>query len=253
MLAVVLAGNSIANAQEGRPKPAVDAGQAAPPESSELKSIFNGESLEGWDGDSRLWSVRDGVLHGETTPTVAASGNTFLIWQGGTTEDFELRLSFRCNATNNSGIQYRSQHITDNDPPNAWVLRGYQHELRNEVEFPDVSGFIYGEGLSGRGRICLVGERAHMEDGKKVVTAQLIDNDEFRKLFRLDDWNEIVIIARGRHLLHYMNGRLILDFTDAADLALTSGALGLQLHAGKPMWAEFKDIRFSALSNTSAK
>lgn len=246
MLAVGLVDNSIARAQEKSSKPAVEAPQAAPPESSDLTSIFNGESLEGWDGDPRLWSVRDGVVHGETTATEAANRNTFLIWQGGTTGDFELRLSFRCNATNNSGIQYRSQHITGKDAPNAWVLRGYQHELRNEVDFPDVSGFIYGEGLNGRGRICLVGEKAHMVDGKKVVIDSLINNDEFRELFRLGDWNDVVIIAQGRHLRHYMNGRLILDFTDSEDLALLSGVLGLQLHAGKPMWAEFKDIRIAA-------
>ncbi len=86
-----------------------------------------------------------------------------------------------------------------------------------------------------------------MVDGKKVVTASVIKQDEFRKLFRLDDWNDVVIIAQGRHLRHYMNGRLILDFTDAEDLALSSGVLGLQLHAGKPMWAEFKDIRIAAI------
>ena len=31
------------------------------------QSLFNGRDLEGWDGDKRLWSVRDGVIHGETT------------------------------------------------------------------------------------------------------------------------------------------------------------------------------------------
>ena len=76
-----------------------------------FKTIFNGKDLSGWDGDTELWSVKDGVIHGETTPEKKANGNTFLIWEGGTTKDFELRLSFRCNATNNSGIQYRSTRI----------------------------------------------------------------------------------------------------------------------------------------------
>lgn len=250
-VATLLAGLGVATqycaAQEAQQTPQAAAAQAAPSESPELKSIFDGESLAGWAGDTRLWSVRDGVIHGETTSAKAAKGNTFLIWQGGKTGDFELRLSFRCNATNNSGIQYRSKHIDAEQASNAWVLRGYQHELRNELDFPNVSGFIYGEGLAGRGRICLVGEQAHMVDGKKEVTATLIDQDEFRELFRLDDWNDVVIIAKGERILHYMNGRLILDFTDAPDLALTTGVLGLQLHAGKPMWAEFKDIRIADL------
>ena len=87
--------------------------QTAPEEKPGMRSLFNGKDLTGWDGDLRLWSVKDGVIHGETTKENAAKGNTFLIWQEGETKDFELRLSFRCNATNNSGIQYRSEHLTE--------------------------------------------------------------------------------------------------------------------------------------------
>jgi Domain of Unknown Function (DUF1080) len=54
----------------------------------------------------------------------------------------------------------------------------------------------------------------------------------------------VIIVAKGNHVQHYMNGKLILDFTDnAPDLALLEGVLAVQLHAGKPMWAEFKNIR----------
>ncbi|MCB9939921.1 MAG: DUF1080 domain-containing protein [Planctomycetaceae bacterium] len=222
---------------------AADDAQTAPAEPSDMKQIFNGKDLAGWDGDTRLWSVKDGVIHGETTAENAANGNTFIIWQDGTTKDFELRLSFRCNATNNSGIQYRSKHITEGNVRNKWVVRGYQHEIRNENKLPNVSGFIYDEG-GKRGRICLVGEKATWgEDGKKV-TGSLIDAESYEKLFKLDDWNDVVIIAKGNHIQHYTNGRLVLDFTDnAPDLALLDGILALQLHAGKPMWVEFKDIR----------
>ncbi len=219
-----------------------------PAESPALKSIFNGRDLSGWDGDERLWSVRDGVIHGETTDEIKANGNTFLIWKDGTVKDFELRLSFRCNANNNSGIQYRSKHIVDDKVKNKWVVRGYQHELRNEVEFPNISGFIYDEGGT-RKRICMVGERATWgADGKQVIGDALITSDDFKKHFKLDDWNEVVIIAKGNHIQHFMNGRLILDFTDAdPKLALSEGILAVQLHAGKSMWAEFKNIRLAEL------
>jgi len=227
--------------------------QRLPKEAADMQRIFNGKNLEGWSGDTRLWSAKDGVIRGETTEENKANGNTFLIWTGGKTTDFDLRLSFRCNASNNSGIQYRSKHITDGSVKNDWVLRGYQHELRNEIDFPSVSGFIYGEGLAGRGRICLVGEKAEMKDGQKVVTETLINNDDFKQLFKLDDWNDVVIIARGRRIRHFMNGKLILDFTDAPDMVLKEGQLGLQLHAGKPMWVEFKDIRIKELEPRKPK
>ena len=221
----------------------------APPESDDMKVIFNGKNFDGWNGDPRLWSVRDGVIHGETTKDVSTKGNTFLIWKDGTLKDFELRLSFRCTASNNSGIQYRSKHITEGKPRNKWVVRGYQHEIRNEDTVPNVPSFIYDEGgmTGGRGRICMVGEEAVWEDDGKKVIRNLITNEEFKELMKVDEWNDVVIIAKGRQIRHYLNGRLVLDFTDHPDRALTEGVLALQLHAGKPMWAEFKNIRIRNL------
>jgi len=226
-------------------------GQDAAAEEGDYVEMFDGKTLDGWDGDPRLWTVRDGVIRGETTPENKANGNTFLIYQGGPYKDFELRVSFRCTNKNNSGIQYRSRHITGEKARNKWVVYGYQHEVRNEVDFPNVSGFMYGEGI-GRGRICLVGEKAvwTKDQGKKVLDT-LITEDEFKKLFRLDDWNDVVIVARGNHIQHYMNGRLILDFVDESDQALDEGIVALQLHAGAPMWAEFRDLKIKELDEAS--
>ena len=227
---------------------AEDGSQTAPEESGDMQRLFNGEDLSGWDGDPQLWSVRDGVIHGETTEENRANGNTFLICEQTRTKDFELRLSFRSSATNNSGIQYRSRHITEGNPRNKWVVRGYQHEVRNEENLPNVAGFIYDEG-GGRGRICLVGEKAVWEagEGKQVIEDDLVTAEEFKELFRLDDWNDVVIVAKDNRIRHYLNGRLILDFTDDPELALLDGILALQLHAGAPMWVEFNDIRIKSL------
>jgi len=222
-------------------------GTTAPSESPGMQILFNGKDLAGWDGDPRLWSVKDGVIHGETTAENKATGNTFLIWKGGTLKDFDLRLSFRCNATNNSGIQYRSKHITEGNPRNQWVVRGYQHELRNEVKFPSVSGFIYDEG-GKRGRACLIGEEAVWSaDGKKEVKSKLITQEEFEKLFKLSDWNDVIIVAKGNRIQHFLNGRQILDFIDNDPTAAKEGILAVQLHAGNPMFAEFKNIRLKVL------
>jgi hypothetical protein len=221
--------------------------QMAPAESDDMKVLFNGKDLTGWDGDSRLWSVKDGVIHGQTTDENKANSNTFLICGEGGLKDFELRLSFRVSTANNSGIQYRSKHITEK-ARNDWVVRGYQHEIRNSDKLPSVSGFIYEEG-GKRGRMCMVGEKAVWEeDGKKEVTGELIDDAEYETLFKVDDWNDVIIIAKGPRLQHYMNGRLILDCTDNhPELKKPEGIIALQLHAGSPMWAEYKDIRLKKI------
>ncbi|MAI31570.1 MAG: hypothetical protein CBE00_03215 [Planctomycetaceae bacterium TMED240] len=218
---------------------------AAKPDSDGMKVIFNGKDLKGWDGDPRLWSVRDGVIHGETTDKKSAKGNTFLIWEGGQLKDFELQLSFRCTANNNSGIQYRSVRVPQgNRVGNKWVVKGYQHEIRNEDTFPNVPGFIYDE-RGKRGRICLVGETATWTaEGKNVEEERLIDAAGFKDLMKVDDWNDVKIIAKGNRIQHFLNGKKILDFTDEhPEMAFSEGILALQLHAGKPMWTEFKDIR----------
>jgi hypothetical protein len=219
------------------------------PEESGMEKIFNGKDLTGWDGDPRLWTVKDGVIHGETTAEKKAQGNTFLICKKGVLKDFELRLSYRLNASNNSGIQYRSQRIGDD--PKKWVVRGYQHEIRNENKFPNVSGFIYSEGgIAGKGRLVLCGEKAvRGADDQKTVTEKLIDEEGYQKLFNLDGWNDVIIIAKGNHLCHYLNGKKILDYTDNSPKALKEGIIALQLHAGKPMWAEYKDIRIKELQD----
>jgi hypothetical protein len=60
----------------------------------------------------------------------------------------------------------------------------------------------------------------------------------------VDDWNDVVIIAKGKNIKHFLNGQLVVDFTDnEPKLAASEGILALQLHAGAPMWVEFKNIR----------
>jgi hypothetical protein len=213
----------------------------AKPDADGFVSIFNGKDLAGWEGDPRLWSVKDGAIRGETTAEKPANGNTFLIYKGGTAADLDLRVQFRLSATNNSGIQYRSKHVTDGR--NQWVVRGYQGEVRNQNQPPDVSGFIYDEG-GRRGRLCLVGEKAVWENGRKTVTGSTCTPEQFKTAFKLDDWNEYRIVARGDNIKQFINGVQTVDFTDREPgLALKEGIIALQLHAGRPMWVEFKDIR----------
>ncbi|MBP5226923.1 MAG: DUF1080 domain-containing protein [Kiritimatiellae bacterium] len=241
-MCAVLAAAGIGFAQEAEMAPAEPAG---------MVRLFNGKDLTGWEGDPTLWSVRDGAIHGETTKEHPAKGNTFLILKEGEFGDFELRLSFRVSRENNSGVQYRSEwRPAKPTDQNRWRMKGYQHEIRNSDKLPNVAGFVYDEG-GKRGRMCLVGERGTWEEGpddpkqagKEKTLGKVITQEAFAKLVKLDDWNEVVIIAKGRQLKHYLNGRLIMDFTDTPERATLKGKIGFQLHAGTPMWTEFKDIR----------
>lgn len=201
---------------------------------SEFRTLFNGRDLTGWDGDRRYWSVRDNCLRGETTLAALPLGNTFLIWRGGTLKDFELRLKFRLR-NGNSGVQYRCKDL------GKWVVSGYQAEIENKQ---GKAGFLYEE--KGRGWVARVGEKVEAgPDGKLKVTGELAKKDALiaQGYYRMGDWNEYRIVARGNRVEHWLNGFQTIDFTDhdAARRAL-DGLLALQIHAGPPMLVEFKDI-----------
>ena len=46
---------------------AAGSGQRAQAAEDGFKSIFNGKDLTGWNGNPKLWSVRDGAITGQTT------------------------------------------------------------------------------------------------------------------------------------------------------------------------------------------
>jgi hypothetical protein len=205
-------------------------------------SLFNGKDLEGWQGDPVRWSVQDGAITGRTTPETVLKGyNTFLIWQGGQPGDFELRLKFKLQG-GNSGVQYRSKLLD----PGRFIVGGYQADIDSSGRY---TGINYEE--KGRGINAERGQKVEIDaDGKKHVIATLGDKDELLKKIKSDDWNDYVIIARGNHLTHIINGETMSEVIDnQSSKAASSGILALQLHAGPPMTIQFKDVRLKELKS----
>ena len=79
-------------------------------------SLFDGKSLAGWDGDTNLWSVKDGAIY--INPTCEKPTNTvYLVWQGGEVGDFDLKLEMKGTGAINGGLQYRSWITSDPNSP----------------------------------------------------------------------------------------------------------------------------------------
>lgn len=209
-----------------------------------FKSLFNGKDLTGWDGNPKLWSVKDGAITGETTET-RITHNTFLIWTNGTVGDFELRCSFRlvpgdAKGFANSGVQYRSQVVD----PAGWVVHGYQADMEAG---PNYTGILYEEGI--RGILATRGEKVMWDkDCKKQVTGSVGDAKAIEASIKKGEWNDYVILAKGNHLQQFVNGQMTVDVTDECESKrAANGILALQLHAGPPMLVQFKDIRLKKL------
>ena len=211
-----------------------------------FESIFNGKDLTGWDGNPKLWSVKEGAITGQTTAQNPAKGNTFLIWKQGEVADFELRCSFRLAPGDdkgfaNSGIQYRSKVM---DPDN-WVVGGYQADMEAG---PTYTGILYEERMT-RGIMAARGEKVVWDkDCKKQVVGSVGNAAEIEAAIKKGGWNDYVIIAQGNHLQQFINGKQTVDVTDDCESKRAmSGIIALQLHAGSPMMAQFKNIRLKKL------
>ncbi len=86
-------------------------------------SLFDGQTLNGWDGDPRFWSVKDGAIYVQAT-CEKPTGTIYLIWQGGEPGDFELKWEFKATGRDNGGMQYRSYITGDSNVAFKYPGRG---------------------------------------------------------------------------------------------------------------------------------
>ncbi|MBT4694603.1 MAG: DUF1080 domain-containing protein [Planctomycetaceae bacterium] len=198
----------------------------------EFRSIFNGKDLSGWKGDMTRWSVKDGAITGTTTNERALPYNQFLIWDG-TVDDFVFKAEFRLVGENNSGVQYRSQAIVGSGD---FRIKGYQADIHAK---PEYTGMLYDEG--GRGIVAQRGQRVVVNDkGEKNVIATLgpvVQED-------LTKWTTLEIRAVGNRLVHSINGKVTVDITDDDSKNREfKGLLALQIHRGKPMVIQFRNLK----------
>ncbi len=203
-------------------------------------SMFDGKTLNGWEGDTRYWSVQDGNLVGEITPDTVIKSNTFIIWRGGSPRDFELKVDYRITPSGNSGINYRSVTVADKvTPANQFAMRGYQCDI-------DGRNVYTGQNYEEKGRLFLAlrGQMTHVVNGRRpIVYSNFGDSKEMAAILT-PDWNSIHLIIRGNMLTHMINGRLMSAVVDDdAPNRMLDGLIGVQVHVGPPMKVEYRGFR----------
>jgi hypothetical protein len=86
-------------------------------------SLFDGQTLNGWDGDARFWSVKDGAIYVEPS-CEKPTGTIYLVWQGGDASDFMLKFESKGTGQVNGGVQYRSYLTAENNVGLKYPGRG---------------------------------------------------------------------------------------------------------------------------------
>lgn len=206
-----------------------------------FEAIFNGRTLDGWEGDPAYWRVENGCLVGEVTPETLLKRNSFIIWRGGTPGDFELKVEYRVSAGGNSGINYRSAEVEDT----PFALRGYQLDI-------DGANRYTGQNYEERGRtfLALRGDMARADaDGKSRITGTVGDKDALAAFIRNGDWNSVHLIVRGNTMIHMVNGHVMsVMVDDDPERRSREGLLGVQVHVGPPMKIEYRNFRLKKIA-----
>jgi hypothetical protein len=198
--------------------------------------IFDGKTFNGWEGDTAYWHIEQGILTGSETPDKQLKNNSFMIYRAAEPSDFEFKADYRISPEGNSGVQYRSEEVKGI----PLALKGYQADIDGADQY---TGQNYEE--RGRGFLAMRGQVATLPvNGKPEITGSLGNPDSLKSHIRSKDWNEIHLVVKGNHMLHYINNVLMSETMDNDSLNRKfKGLIGLQMHVMPSMKVEYRNIR----------
>jgi hypothetical protein len=183
------------------------------PADSPEAGFFNGKDLDGWQGLTEYWAVKDGALVGSAPKGLGF--NTFLCSKKSYT-DFELHFQVRLRGdgwTGNSGVQIRSAVFN----LEHYAVRGPQCDI----------GDVYWASLYGE----------HIGGMMKQAPKDVVD-----RVLKKDDFNDYFIRCVGKHVTIKLNGETTVD--DDFPQMREEGLIAWQIHQGPPMEVVFRNIEF---------
>ena len=213
--------------------------------------MFDGTSLEGWDGPTDLWHVENGtiIVRSKSDPP---TGPTYLLWEGGEPKDFEFKAELKLEGAGaNSGVQFRALKLGEvpGNPRSKWETRGYQADIDNanantgaliECCAGPRRGVAPRPDRAFRGQVV----RTATADGQKPsLLATIGDPDVLKTYWKVGDWNQIHLIARGRTMLYFINGHLMsVLIDDHPTMFVDHGVLSIQLEGRGDNVASFRNL-----------
>src|SRR5688572_1433660 len=187
--------------------------------------LFDGKTLNGWEGDPKWWRVEDGAITGGST-TEKIPRNFFLATKK-SYQNFDLRLKLKLTGVPNtgminSGVQIRSMRV-----PNNTEMSGYQVDA--------------GDGWWGK---------LYDESRRNKVIAEAANLPAVNAAVKPGEWNEIRIRVEGPRIQSWINGVPALDYREAEPNIPQDGHIAIQIHSGGIAWVQVKDVRIEELPPT---
>lgn len=152
--------------------------------------LWSGAAAKGWHAargggfPTKGWTIADGVL--------SASGGADDIATVASYQNFELSIDFRLAPGSNSGVKYR----VASDKPTL----GLEYQLLDDARHPDAK--------MGRD-----GNRTLASLYDLIPATNLSDPaSPGKRINPPGEWNRAVIVVRGNHVEHWLNGFKVVEF-----------------------------------------
>jgi len=178
------------------------------------KPLFDGTTLEGWEGNLGNWRIEDGAIVAGALDR-RQPNNEFLA----TTADygdFELRLQYKVEGTGgfvNGGVQFWSQRV-----PGTFEVSGYQADLGAETD-----GNLY-------------------DESRRNANLATAPADVRNRALRPGVWNDYRIRAERAHIEIWLNGVKTVDYTERDGAIPLRGKFALQIHGGANTEVSYRDL-----------
>lgn len=166
------------------------------------KLLWDGKTTNGWRSakatsfPKKGWSIRDGILSVESSNGAESTNGGDII----TTKDyrnFELSVDFRLTPGANSGIKY---FVDPNLLKGDGSAIGLEYQLLDDKLHPDAK--------MGRDGNRTLGSLYDL-----ITARNLSDPSSPGKRFNPPgEWNRAVIVVRGRHVEHWLNGFKVVEY-----------------------------------------
>ena len=177
--------------------------------------LFDGKTLDGWEGDLKVWRVSDGAIVGGS---MAGNPRNEFLTTKKAYKDFTLTFEYKLTGTEgfvNGGVQIRSKRIPN--PPNE--MSGYQADIG-----AGMTGTLYDESRRN----------------KALVKANA---DLIKKLEKPGEWNKYEVRCDGPKIELFINGERTVEWTETDPKIELEGVIGLQIHGNCKAEISFRNLR----------
>jgi len=189
--------------------------------------LFDGKSMRGWKASENesSWQIEEGSL-------VTSGERSHLFYEGDLKghnfKNFELKAEVKATDLSNSGIYFHTEF-----QEMGWPVKGYECQVINSIAKTDGGGYTEHR-MTGS----LYGIR-------NLAKSPVNDNE----------WFTYHIVVQGKNIKTYINGELMVDYTEPEDplrtqdmrgRVLSSGTFALQCHDPQSK-VYFKNIKVKPL------